>query len=121
MRERLGHGETAVDRRQVAAEERVRDLVAAARLAPERGLGLVETALVVRDQLGILEVVSSNRLELADAAERVRQLAGKWQVPHGRISFAAYGRRSIIAPPWFMSRQNRIHGSANQNCWRLDP
>jgi len=41
--------------------------------------------------------------------------------PHGRISFAAYGRRSIMAPPWFMSRQNRIHGSANQNCWRLDP
>ena len=33
--------------------------------------------------------------------------------PHGRISFAAYGRRSIMAPPWFMSRQNRIHGSAN--------
>jgi len=41
--------------------------------------------------------------------------------PQGLMSLAAYGRRSIMAPPWFMSRQNRIHGSANQNCWRSEP
>ncbi len=47
VRERLGDGEAALDRRQLPAEDRVRDLVAAARLVGERSRRLVEALVVV--------------------------------------------------------------------------
>ena len=51
MRERLGDRETPLLRRQLAAEDGVRDLEAAARLAPERRGDVVEPAAVVLDDL----------------------------------------------------------------------
>jgi hypothetical protein len=63
------------------------------RLAVElaEGGGRGKTCLLVRDDLGILEVVASPTMGLAQAAEAVRQLAIKWNVPHARISYACLG------------------------------
>src|SRR5207245_10914691 len=47
MRERLGDCETPLDRRQLLAEQIVRDVVAAARLRAERCFSLVEAVRVV--------------------------------------------------------------------------
>jgi hypothetical protein len=51
------------------------------------GVGADCCAIIVRDELGILEIVVSNTMGLAEAAAAVARLATKWNVPHGRISF----------------------------------
>jgi hypothetical protein len=55
------------------------------------GVGRDLTVLLVRDQLGLLDVVASNRLSLAEAAERTRELAFRWRVSPGRISYDRLG------------------------------
>src|SRR5215208_5159582 len=85
VRERLGDGKAPRGRAQLAPEELERDLIAAARRAAERGLGLVEPAPVVLDQgLGAgdrigdrlaVAGVGDPRRELADAAERAEVVA----------------------------------------------
>jgi hypothetical protein len=52
---------------------------------------------LVRDELGILEVVASNTMGLAQAAEAVRQLALKWHVPHARVSYDCLGNGKDFA------------------------
>ena len=49
MRKRLGDGETPLLRRQLAAEDGVRDLEAGARLVPECGGDVVEPSPVMLD------------------------------------------------------------------------
>jgi hypothetical protein len=55
------------------------------------GVGRSKTCLLVRDDLGILEVVASNTMGLAEAATETRRLALKWHVPHDRISYDCLG------------------------------
>jgi len=55
------------------------------------GVGRDNTCILVRDDMGILEVVVSNTLGFAEAAEIVRQLAKKWNVAHPRISYDRLG------------------------------
>jgi hypothetical protein len=58
---------------------------------PHRALcasvGQSKTALLVRDDLGILEVSASNTMGLPEA----RRLAIKWHVPHDQISYDCLG------------------------------
>jgi hypothetical protein len=55
------------------------------------GVGRDCTVVLVRDELGILEIVSSNTMKLPEAAETVRRLALRWNVPHARISYDRVG------------------------------
>lgn len=55
------------------------------------GVGRDSSAIVVRDDRGILEVVFGNTLGLAEAATEIARLAQKWSVKHERISFDCLG------------------------------
>jgi hypothetical protein len=55
------------------------------------GVGRSKTCLLVRDDLGILEVSASNTMGLSEAATEARRLAIKWHVPHDRISYDCLG------------------------------
>ena len=55
------------------------------------GVGRDSTAIFVSDDLGVLEIVAGNSLGLAEAASRIAKLAGKWHVPHNRISYDRLG------------------------------
>jgi hypothetical protein len=55
------------------------------------GVGRDSTAVIVRDDNGILEVVFGNALGLPEAAEAIRNLAERWNVQHDRISFDRLG------------------------------
>jgi hypothetical protein len=55
------------------------------------GVGRSKTCLLVRDDLGILEVSASNTMGLPEAAAEARRLALKWNVPHDRISYDCLG------------------------------
>lgn len=55
------------------------------------GVGRDATAICVRDDLGVLEWVAGNNLDLAAAAKAVADLAAKWRVPHERISYDKLG------------------------------
>jgi hypothetical protein len=55
------------------------------------GVGRDSTCVLVRDDLGILEIVAGNSLGLAEAAREIARLARKWQVPHNRISYDRLG------------------------------
>ncbi|HLJ09456.1 MAG TPA: hypothetical protein VKX24_13045, partial [Acidimicrobiia bacterium] len=45
------------------------------------GVGRDSTAILVRDDLGVLEWVAGNNLDLPAAAEHIRRLKEKWRVP----------------------------------------
>lgn len=78
------------------------------------GVGRDQTVIVVRDELGILEVVAGKSLGLPEAANEIAKLAAKWRVGNDHISYDAQGigrdmanhlaRYNIIARPY--------HGSA---------
>jgi hypothetical protein len=55
------------------------------------GVGRDCTCVLVRDDLGILEVVSSNTLKMPETADLVRRLVQKWNVPYNRISYDRIG------------------------------
>ncbi len=55
------------------------------------GVGRDSTAILVRDDIGILDLVSGNSLCLADAAEEVARLARHWSVDVSRISYDQLG------------------------------
>ncbi len=55
------------------------------------GVGRDSTSIIVRDALGILEVFDSPTTGLAEAAEMVRRLAKKWQVPTNQCSYDKLG------------------------------
>ena len=55
------------------------------------GVGRDSTCIVVVDDWGVLEVVLGNGMGLPEAAEAIHRLAGKWNVPHDRISFDKLG------------------------------
>jgi hypothetical protein len=55
------------------------------------GVGRACSCVLVRDDLGILEVVASNTMGLAETADTVRRLAMRWNVPHNRISYDMVG------------------------------
>jgi hypothetical protein len=55
------------------------------------GVGRDSTAIIVRDDLGILECGAANTLSLGDAASEIARLARKWNVEHGRISYDKLG------------------------------
>lgn len=55
------------------------------------GVGRDSTAIVVRDDFGILEWVAGNALSLDEAAAEIDRLAIKWLVPDERISYDALG------------------------------
>src|SRR4029079_16865852 len=55
------------------------------------GVGLSKTVLLVRDDLGILEVSASNTMGLAEAATDARKVAIRWNVPHDQISYDCLG------------------------------
>jgi hypothetical protein len=56
-----------------------------------QGVGCSKTVLLVRDDLGILEVSASNTMGLPEAAVEARRLALKWNVPHAQISYDCLG------------------------------
>ena len=55
------------------------------------GVGRDSTCIVVVDDWGVLEVVVGNGMGLPEAAEAIHRLAGKWNVPHDKISFDKLG------------------------------
>ncbi len=55
------------------------------------GVGRDSSAIVVRDDWGLLEVVCGNALGLDEAAAVIAKLARKWSVPQDRISFDCVG------------------------------
>jgi hypothetical protein len=55
------------------------------------GVGRDATALCVRDDLGVLEWIAGNALDLAAAASAIAGLAARWRVPHHRISYDKLG------------------------------
>jgi phage terminase large subunit len=55
------------------------------------GVGRDHTVLLVRDDLGILEVFSSNTAGLPEAAAEIDRLARKWHVAHEHITFDRLG------------------------------
>lgn len=55
------------------------------------GVGRDRTVLVVRDDLGVLEVLASNTWGLAEAAVQIANLARKWAVSPRYISYDALG------------------------------
>ena len=55
------------------------------------GVGRDSTCILVLDDWGILDVVLSNSMGLPEAAEAIHRLAGKWNVPHDRISYDKLG------------------------------
>ena len=55
------------------------------------GVGRDSTAILVRDDHGILDLVARNSLSLADAADEVAKLARIYSVPSERISYDGLG------------------------------
>ena len=55
------------------------------------GVGRDSTAIIVRDDLGILEWSAGNALGLPEAAAEIARLARKWSVPAHRISWDCLG------------------------------
>jgi hypothetical protein len=55
------------------------------------GVGRDSTCIVVVDRFGILEIEAGASLGLAEAADRVSKLAGKWGIPSERISYDRAG------------------------------
>jgi hypothetical protein len=55
------------------------------------GVGRDSSAIVVRDDWGVLEVVWGAAMGLEEAAAAIHRLAQKWGVPQERISFDAVG------------------------------
>lgn len=55
------------------------------------GVGRDSSAIIVRDDWGILDCVFGEALGLAEAAEAVRRLAVQWEVPPDRITFDRVG------------------------------
>ncbi len=55
------------------------------------GVGRDRSVVLVRDELGILEVWSSNTASLAEVAQVVARLSPKWGVAHDRISYDKLG------------------------------
>jgi hypothetical protein len=55
------------------------------------GVGRDSSAILVRDDLGILEVVFGNTLGLPEAANRILTLRTYWEVPDERISYDKVG------------------------------
>jgi hypothetical protein len=55
------------------------------------GVGRDSTAILVRDDHGLLAWVAGNALGLAEAAAEIAGLARKWAVAHNRISFDRLG------------------------------
>ena len=56
-----------------------------------KGVGRDSTAIIVRDSLGILDLVAGNSLLLSDAAAEVARLARLHEVPAERISYDGLG------------------------------
>ena len=73
MRERLGHREPALDRRQLSPEQHVRDVEPVARLDAERRLGPVEPLVVVRDDLARAGGGAPDRLAVAGERDPGRE------------------------------------------------
>jgi phage terminase large subunit len=55
------------------------------------GVGLDSTCILVRDNLGILEVIVSNGMGLAEAAVKVAALMGKYKVDQENITYDKLG------------------------------
>ena len=55
------------------------------------GVGRDSTAILVRDNHGILDLVAGNAFDLAAAAAEISRLAIRWQVPAERISYDKLG------------------------------
>jgi hypothetical protein len=55
------------------------------------GVGRDSTAIVVRDDCGILEWRAGSTLGLAEAAREIARLSAKWAVPHERVSYDKLG------------------------------
>ena len=55
------------------------------------GVGRDSSCILVRDDLGILQVVWGNALGLPEAAESIAKLKGSWNVPDERISYDRVG------------------------------
>jgi phage terminase large subunit len=55
------------------------------------GVGRDHTVLLVRDDLGVLEVFTSNTAGLPEAAAEIDRLARKWQVAHDLITYDRLG------------------------------
>jgi len=55
------------------------------------GVGRDSTAILVRDDMGILEWVAGAALGIAEAAAEIARLARKWGVSHNRISYDRVG------------------------------
>lgn len=96
------------------------------------GVGRDSSAIVARDDWGVLEVVCGSALGLEEAAEAIARLARKWSVPQERISFDAAGigrdmplrlkRRGIVAVPYAGAGRPRSGQFANlrtEAAWRL--
>ena len=55
------------------------------------GVGADDTAIVVRDDYGLLECDAGNFLSLAAAAAKAAELARRWNIPTERISYDGLG------------------------------
>jgi hypothetical protein len=55
------------------------------------GVGRDSSAIIVRDDWGVLEVIWGASLGLPEAADRIKQMRDKWSVPDERISYDKVG------------------------------
>ena len=55
------------------------------------GVGRDSTAILVRDDHGLIDLVSGSSLGLSDAATEVARLARRWEIPDERISYDRLG------------------------------
>jgi hypothetical protein len=55
------------------------------------GVGRDSTAILVRDDAGVLEIIAGNSLGLAGAAGEIARLSRKWNVAHNQISYDRLG------------------------------
>ena len=102
------------------------------------GVGRDSTAIVVRDDWGVLDVIWGSTLGLAEAADRIYRMAVKWGIPPDRISFDVAGigrnmplhlkRHGIVAVPYSgagLPRSEQFTNLRTEAAWnlanRLDP
>ena len=76
MRERLGHGEAALRRAEVGAEDRQRNVVGGAGVARQRGGRFVESLAVVGDQLACAPGAVVDRVAVPGIDDSRRELDG---------------------------------------------
>ncbi len=97
------------------------------------GVGRDRTVVLVRDDLGVLDMFVSNTVDLSEAASLIARAAGKWHVGHGDITYDKLGigkklpnflaRHGIVSAVGYAgsggSRSGEFTNLRSESGWRL--